>query len=207
MKKRLFLILFMVFQAESLVLQAPNVTDLIKIRAATSEDTPAIAAIQLICLRSVFQGIVCPTYLDSLTLENREKVWNNIFARDDTKAVRLVAVDEHNQPIGCAVAGRSRDSNIAYDAELYAIYVLPHYQKQKIGTWLLHTVISELLKNNVCTLYLWVIEQNSACIFYEKLHAQTLNIRQRASFGDGHLVEKAYGWDNLETLLNKICKR
>ena len=166
----------MVFQAEAFEVHS----DLITIRQATQGDISTIAAIQLECLRSVFQGIVCPTYLDSLTLENREKVWNNIFARNDTKAVRLVAVDEYNKPIGFAVAGESRDSNFAYDVELYAIYVLPHYQEQKIGTWLLHTVVSELLKNNVRTLYLWVIEQNPACAFYEKLYAQALHFRQKA---------------------------
>ena len=60
---------------------------------------------------------------------------------------------------------------------------------------------NELLKKNVHSLYLWVIEKNPAGHFYEALGAKLLDAQQKASFGDTQLIEKAYGWDNIETLI------
>ncbi|MBI5666733.1 MAG: GNAT family N-acetyltransferase [Chloroflexi bacterium] len=103
------------------------------VRVAVPDDAPAIARVHVDSWRSTYAGIVPQAFLDGLTYEGREAMWRGNLTNPERQSVLLVAEDENGQPVGFTVGGPGRDEQSDYDAELYAIYLLPECQGQGIG--------------------------------------------------------------------------
>jgi GNAT superfamily N-acetyltransferase len=87
-----------------------------------------------------------------------------------------------------------------YKGELNAIYILEKYQRQGIGHNLVSTIAARLVQLNVNSMLVWVLADNSACKFYESLGGQV--VKEKLNDRSGvKLVEVAYGWTNMRSLL------
>lgn len=67
--------------------------------------------------------------------------------------------------------------------EVYAIYVLPEYQRQGIGRQLMSMCAEELLRGSMDTLLVWVLEANPARRFYERLGGELVRTGWMESYG------------------------
>lgn len=111
----------------------------------------------------------------------------------------LVAEDDSGV-FGFASAGKLRDSIGAYDAELYAIYLLHQKQKNNAGKALLQKMAEDLLRAGFKSLIVWVLAENPAVGFYQ--HLGGLQVAEKEiEIGGARLREIAFGWTTIVELL------
>lgn len=110
-----------------------------------------------------YAGIVDAGYLARLTLDKCEDL---AFRFPESV---LVAKDG-DLVVGFAAAGayRAEDGSKADEGEVYALYVLEEYQKQKIGYALMRRALEML--SGCRAAYVWVLAENEKAIrFYERV--------------------------------------
>jgi len=112
------------------------------VRQAKPEDAKAIAEIHVHSWHVAYRGLVPQAYLDSLSVEARERVWQQRLAQ---RASDIWVVEEGSTILGWVNAARSRDSDAGPSiGELWAIYVDPQHWRRGIGRILWRTAESQL---------------------------------------------------------------
>ena len=165
----------------------------ILIRKAKVEDAKGIAKVHVDSWRTTYKGIVPDTFLESLSYEKRELIWEKGITENHV----YIAEDENGQVIGFSTGGKERTGKYeAYTGELYAIYLLKEYQGQGIGRLLFQAVVEDLKDNNFNSMLIWAIEENPACLFYEALGGKKIEI-QDIEIAGKNLSEVAYGWGEM----------
>ncbi|WP_371802339.1 GNAT family N-acetyltransferase [Candidatus Lokiarchaeum ossiferum] len=71
--------------------------------------------------------------------------------------------------IGYTWCGIPRNYSDVIDYELYAMYILPEYWHQGIGTQLFNRVLHYFHTLDYKSRIIWALSQNSACNFYRKM--------------------------------------
>lgn len=165
-----------------------------EIRKATLADARGIARVHVDSWLATYTGIVPDAYLNQLNYDARERLWNENLKADNN----YVAVNEDGEVIGFADGGRERTGKYAaFEGELYSIYILPHYQGQGIGVWLLGKVVDDVREKGMNSLIVWVLADNRSRGFYEKLGGQEVD-RKTITVSGKELIEVAYGWEDLD---------
>ena len=85
---------------------------------------------------------------------------------------------------------------LASDCELYAIYLLEHAQRSRIGSDLLRELARALVERGFTSMDVWVLAQNPAKAFYEKRGAQYATMKEIEIAGV-KLAEQCYVWPDL----------
>lgn len=111
-----------------------------------------------------------------------------------------VVENSEKQIIAFADGGRERSGNSIYQGELYAIYILPPYQRQSIGKKLVSTIAEELTRLGFDSLLVWVLADNPACKFYETLGGKIVD-RTQIKRGSAILDAVAMGWIDIRVLI------
>ncbi len=174
------------------------------IREATPDDVPEIARIHVDGWRETYSGIIPDDHLQSLTYEEREKMWSRgIPAHRKVGTPILVAEEDDGMIVGFAVAGRSNSSLDGYDGELFAIYVHCDRKGRGIGKLLMGESAARLLSVGFTSMMLWVLRDNPTAGFYEHLGAHRITSRT-VEIGKKQLPEVAFGWKNLRTLVDRL---
>ncbi|QKY68356.1 GNAT family N-acetyltransferase [Lentibacillus sp. CBA3610] len=167
-----------------------------KIRKATRQDAPSIAKVHVDSWRTTYKNIVPDAFLNSLNYEDRTKLWE----RNVTQMSVFVAETEDGEVIGFSTGGKEREGKYdEYEGELYAIYIFEGYQGKGIGKKLVKPVAEELLQNGINSMLVWVLEDNDATYFYEKLGGKYVDTSDMTIAGV-KLKEIAYGWQDLDKL-------
>lgn len=147
----------------------------ILIRKAEVEDAGGIAKVHVDCWRTTYKGIVPDTFLESLSYEKCELIWKKGINENNV----YIAENENGQVIGFSTGGKERTGKYeAYTGELYAIYILKEYQGKGIGRLLVQSVVDDLKDKNLDSMLIWVIEENPACNFYEKLGGKKIDTEE-----------------------------
>lgn len=170
----------------------------VHIRPARVADAAAIAHVHVSTWRSTYEGLVPWDYLKGLSIEERTRMWRGIIERGESR----VLVAEAGRPakvVGFAAAGPSRWANLPYDAELYAVYLLPVHQRQGLGRQLLAASADALAQLGYRSLVAWVLAKNPARAFYERLGGKDVGRRDDMIAGI-FLEERAYGFSDLDAL-------
>ena len=136
------------------------------IREAKETDINQLAVVTVDTWRSAYAGIVNEQYLDSMSYERCQESWRSRLLDD---GVTLVAVDDVGCIMGYAQAGPTQRADRRYPQEIYAIYVLPAYQRLGVGKQLFDAVRAWLASIGVNTLIIWALSDNPHRRFYEKL--------------------------------------
>ena len=89
-----------------------------------------------------------------------------------------------------------RKSDPDYTGELYAIYVLDKFQRQGAGTLLLRAVVARLVEIGIESMKVWVLTDNPAQAFYERLGGVVVG-QTTIKIAGIDLGEVAYGWKHL----------
>jgi L-amino acid N-acyltransferase YncA len=163
-----------------------------RIREATVADARAIAEVHIAAWRSTYPGIVPDAYLAGLSVDEREGRWAKILTGQDG-TFAYVAVDEKGQVVGFASGGPLREGDPAYKGELYAIYLLPDQKGKGYGRRLASTVAQRLAREGMPSMLVWVLADNYARGFYERLGGALVG-EQATNIGGEELSEVAYGW-------------
>ena len=163
-----------------------------EIRKATLADARGIARVHVDSWLATYKGIVPDTYLDQLTYDAREQLWDKNLKADNN----YVAEKKDGEIIGFATGGIERTGKYdRLEGELYAIYILPEYKGQGIGSLLMGSLVNDLKEKGINSLLVWVLEDNRSRGFYEKMGGQAV-ARKTIKISGKELIEVAYGWED-----------
>lgn len=167
------------------------------IRLAVLSDAKGIAKVHVDSWRSTYATIIPDEYLNGLSYERREKLWEDNMSKSRV----YVAENEKGEIVGFSVGGKERSEKYKdFTGELYAIYILKEYQGQGIGKMLIKSVIDDLIKSDIYSMIVLVLEQNSSRYFYEAIGGKQIDLLEVKMAGQ-KLNEIVYGWDDIRSLL------
>lgn len=166
------------------------------IRPAVVEDAPAIAGVHVESWRTTYKGIFPESLLDSLSVSDRTRLWNETLAKSPIPFVMLVACDEAGRVVGFVCGGTERTGQLGCDGELQAMYLLEGVQRRGLGTLLIRRFVRELRSVGFNSMAVWVLARNPSSRFYEALGGRRITEQQIECGGESYL-EIAYGWSDL----------
>jgi GNAT superfamily N-acetyltransferase len=174
-----------------------------KIRPVRLDDSPQLARIQVDSYRTAYAPIFPADYLAQFSYEEQEQDWRDLLAAP-TNDFLLVAEDGTGELFGYTLGrpGQSEDI-VGYDGELVSLHVRQMYQGKGIGRGLVQAVAGRFRELGLASMMLWVLADNPARHFYEKLGGQLLAAEKPWSSNEEynlHVVEVAYGWPDLKQL-------
>lgn len=168
----------------------------IDIREAVPDDAYHIAKVSVDSWRTTYSDILPKKFLSNLSYEKRTESWKNNLARRNV----FVAVTDEQQIVGFSSGGKERTGHyVNFIGEVYSIYILKDFQRLGIGKLLFRQVVNELIKINVDSLLVWVLENNRSRLFYENLGGEQVDVKE-IEIGEEKYKEIAYGWRNIKVL-------
>jgi len=170
-----------------------------KIRKAVLADAKGIAKVHVDSWKTTYDNIVPAEYLNRLSYESREQLWKNSIPNGGV----YVAETSVGEIVGFASGGKERTGRYPnYVGELYAIYILKEYQGNGLGRLLVKPLIEELEFQNISTMLVLVLEDNSSRLFYEALGAERIDTIE-VEFSGKKLNELVYAWSDIRNILKK----
>ncbi len=171
---------------------------MLTIRPAEIDDAPAIARVHVDTWRSSYGGIIPQAYLDSMTVQNRTFVWVRLLERAGPAFTTLVSEDHDQRVIGFVAGGPLRHRDKRYQAEISSLYVLGSHQRESHGRRLFMAASNRLAQSGFKGLFVWVLADNPAKTFYEKVGGEVVAETVR-DFAGKPLKEIGYGWKDIPT--------
>src|SRR5699024_4633864 len=140
------------------------------IRKANSDDAGEIAKVQVDTWNTAYKDIVPDEYLKQMTYSSRENMWKSILSNQT-----VFVAEKNGEIIGFANGGKARSKAYPeYEGELYAIYIIERFQQTGIGKRLFASVVECLKQMNMMSMIVYVLEDNTSRLFYERLGANRL---------------------------------
>jgi ribosomal protein S18 acetylase RimI-like enzyme len=138
------------------------------IRRGVPADAHAIAVIHVRSWQAAYKGIVPDAFLNSLSVDRRESVWQDNLERG---ASDVWVAEELGAVVGWISLSRSRDPDATpLTGEIWAIYVDPRHWRRGVGRVLSREAEVHLRTSGFNEVTLWVLEQNvQARAFYESI--------------------------------------
>jgi ribosomal protein S18 acetylase RimI-like enzyme len=178
-------------------------------REAAIEDLPAVAAVHVESWQKSFAGIAPEEFLGGLSNEKRIKAFEQNF-NGKTFYKMFVAETAGNKIVGFADFGAARGTDL-FEAELYAIYLLPEFQRKGIGGGLFRFCQNEIVAAGLDSMCLEALEVSPYRRFYEKMGGRIVGEGAHKLAGVEYKT-LIYGWENLRrnlelssrTNLNKV---
>lgn len=169
------------------------------IREASAADACGIARVHVDAWLTTYAGIMPDAVLQSLSYERSEKQQRNFLAHPPPGNKTFVAELEPHGIVGFACGGNEREGHTVYKGELFAIYILEPNQRRGIGTMLVLRVVDYIKSLGLENMIVWVLEENPARLFYERLGGVVVDEKMMEK-GGKQLKEIAYGWDDIHLL-------
>ena len=177
----------------------PNMEE-ITIRSARPSDARGIARLDVETWRTTYAGVLSTSYLVGLSERRREAGWRGVIMREP-RDVR-VAVDGTGAIRGFGSCGLNRGER-SFTGEVFTLYVDPDWQNRGIGRRLLIALFRRLVATGRGSAILWVLRDNPARFFYERLGAQQVS-RRSLAVGGSNIEATAYGWRDLRGFLAAV---
>lgn len=171
----------------------------ISLRDACLSDAASIAFVDVESRRDAYRGILPTSFLAKLSVEESRDTW--FIKMKEAGALILVAEDAGGKMVGFLHAGPARKPEPDYAGEVYAIYILPSYQRRGLGRRFMRAAAEKLAGRNIHSLLIWVLTANSARKFYESLGG--IYLRSASTRIAGLILDgAAYGWKDTSVLLS-----
>lgn len=115
-----------------------------RIRTAFANDAAAIARVHVDSWLTTYSGLVSEKYLQSLSVERRKLMWDSILEQLPPDQTLIVAETEEQGIVGFLHAGNSREPEMGYDYEIYAVYLSAEVQGRGLGRKLFGRMEAEM---------------------------------------------------------------
>lgn len=169
----------------------------IAFRPAVESDLPQVGRIVVDAWRSTFAGLLQPDFLNNMSSAQQTERHRRAFFRQG--ATYHVACAGAENVIGFASGGYSRHGEFPQENEVYAIYILDEYQRQKIGRTLFLSVLDDFKGSNRKGLIVLALEKNPNLGFYKRLGG-TQVIAKPLILGAETVDQFAFLWDDISKL-------
>jgi len=162
----------------------------IEIRRAKPTDAPAVAATHDDAWRAAYRGIIPGAELDKLINRRGPDWWDQAIR----KGSRISLLQFGDQVAGYTNYGRNRARSLAYDGEVYEIYLRPEFQGLGFGRRLFSAARRDLAQSGLKSLVVWALSDNEPAVsFYGSVGGRAV-ARSSERFGDKTLDKVAYAW-------------
>lgn len=141
-------------------------------------------------------GIVPDEHLANLSYERCQASWVECLSDPQDQTHAFVAEAPAGQIVAIASGGPLRDVLPGFDGELYVLYVLKAFQGMGYGRLLVAQVARDLASRGYHSLVIWVLKDNPACRFYERLGGRRI-AEKVVEIGGKGLLDVAYAWADL----------
>ena len=166
----------------------PQRNEALVIRRARPADAGAVARVQVQSWREAYRGIVPTEYLDQLSVAAHERQWRRSLASGTWAFV----AELENQIVGFGSGGLSRTRR-DITGELHLLYLIRACHRRGIGRALFDACHYELARGGHRGLLVWVLAENDARRFYERLGGE-LSGESVVTIAGARLREVAYVW-------------
>lgn len=184
------------------------------IREALALDAAAIGRVQVMTWRQTYQQIIETDTLSRLSESRATAQWLHWFFHHPPDQVCQVIADDRGRIQGYAMGGIARRSECAPAAlsaesaigtqtgraEIQVLYLAPEIQGEGHGKALVKSMARRFDRLGMRSLEIWVLAQNPACQFYERLGGRLIDERNNR-VGRQLLPELCYLWPSLKPLL------
>lgn len=133
------------------------------IRKARKDDAKDIVFINVICWKESYRRIFPQDFLNNLDCHSSESI-----RKCESSINEYIVFEKDGEVVGMARYGKNKKRYDDSYGEIYALYVRPEFQKQKIGTKLVQYVFKKL-KNNYKYVLISTLKSNKANVFYQKI--------------------------------------
>ena len=165
-------------------------TVLIEIRQAKGSDAPAVAAIHDDAWRTAYQGIIPGVELEKLVTRRGPEWWASAIR----KGSRIAVLGFGDALAGYANYGRNRARSLAYEGEIYELYLRPEFQGLGFGRRLFSSARKDLVQSGLKSLVVWALSDNEPAVeFYRALGGHAV-ARSSERFGSKVLDKVAFAW-------------
>ncbi|PWB93334.1 GNAT family N-acetyltransferase [Methylosinus sporium] len=168
------------------------------IRAATAEDAPTLAALNLACWRETYEGLLPAETFAALTLEERLDHWRGAFQSSGSRVALAFDVDgaavgfTHWRAHEFVLGGR-----LGRGGEICAVYLRRAVQRRGLGRRMMRQMAREMRASGCKWASLVVLRDNlPARRFYEALGGRRFG-RELSWRG---VPQIAYGWRDVAGL-------
>ncbi len=165
-------------------------------------DAAGIARVSVDTWRATYQGIMPDAVLEGLSYKTREERAAAYLTESAPGSVHLVAEDQEFGIFAFVDGGPKRSGAYPYDAEIYAIYVLPHAQGRGLGKRLLLAATNLLHQNGFESLIIWAAAANPDQGFYRACGGRHVDSKHVA-IGGVMIEEVAYGCTDIATVRDR----
>jgi ribosomal protein S18 acetylase RimI-like enzyme len=170
----------------------------VHVREAVEGDVEGIARVHVQGWRESYKDFLSPAALAGLSVEERMRMWQGVFAQPDPRAKLLIAKTDAGEIVGFARGGpirRESADSLGTEAEIFAIYLLDKVKRQGIGRRLMRGALDHLSRHGFRSVGLWVLKDNHpARRFYEALGG-TPGAEQSFDLRGQIVAEIAYRFD------------
>ena len=166
----------------------PHRNQAMVIRRARVADAAPIAQVHVQSWRESYRGLVPDGYLEQLSVAAHERQWRRSFAAGTWAFV----AEWEQRVVGFASGGLSR-ARRDISGELHLLYVLRASQRHGIGRALFDACHYELARCGHRGMLVWVLADNSARRFYERLGGEPAG-ESSVTIAGAKLREVAYAW-------------
>jgi GNAT superfamily N-acetyltransferase len=141
----------------------------VKLRAARPGDEAAIAEVHVRTWQAAYRGQIPDDFLDSLSIEERTGMWQQIIAESAAPECACMVAEEGDRIVGFTHLCPSRDEGAGpRTGELATIYLLEEHWNTGLGRGLLDRAVAQLTEAGFDAATLWVLDTNlRAQRFYE----------------------------------------
>lgn len=174
----------------------------IEIRLASVDDSASIAHVQISSYRAAYAPFFPRAYFEQMTEAEQTQDWRD-FMNDANHEPLFVAANEAREIIGYALGSCEQKEIAGYDCELVAMHVLREHQRNGAGIHLFATMARDMKQRDKTTLMLWTLKENPVRAWYERLGGELVG-EKSFDVDDVTVTEVAYGWKNIQELLERL---
>lgn len=140
----------------------------VRVRRATPEDAPIIAAIEVVSWRAAYRGLMPAAFLDGLSVSDKAATWESDIAQHGPAGrKRVLVAEENSRVVGFSLAGIPTTAPAGVGL-LYYLYIAPQAWRHGAGKSLMDKVMDDFAQQKVSLAHLWVLRRNvNARGFYE----------------------------------------
>ncbi len=194
-----------------------TMNDGVILRPARRVDAAAVAAVHVETWRDTYAGIIPDAYLIDMNPAVHSERWKG-HIRDPGSGLgvghgagqgadqgsasrdRVVVAEADVGVVGFVSFGPTRFPKLAFEVEVYALYVAVDWQNRGLGRRLMAAAFDTAVTEGLRGVVVWVLAENPSRFFYQTLGGRAVGQRSEA-FAGTMLKEQAYGWGDLRGCL------
>lgn len=169
------------------------------IRNAQINDAYSIASVQILSWRETYSGIIPDSFLNNMDIKSKVLLWQDILSNENKEKYNYILETEEWKIVGFISWWISRNKQLKYKWELYAIYVINDHQKQGQGHELIKKLIWDFIQNWINNMLVSVLKDNKTKNFYIKYWAKLLYEEEINIWGK-KLIENTFWFDNFNLI-------